>query len=146
MSELFCEALSAQGNVCTRPPEHEGCHETYVDGDGRRWYGDMRERDVRIENYEAEIELANIMIDDAIDKMRRAKDQKADAEVRKGTAELALHQERNNIRVPDFSKPFYGIIEPISTDSTGDTIAGPQEPVQSPTEGYKPPSRNVGQI
>jgi hypothetical protein len=37
-----CDAESAQGNVCAREKGHVGCHEVYVDGDGRRWWGDAR--------------------------------------------------------------------------------------------------------
>jgi hypothetical protein len=36
-----CGAISRQGNVCAREQGHEGCHEVYVDGDGRRWWGEM---------------------------------------------------------------------------------------------------------
>lgn len=39
---LECEALSNQGTKCARIPGHVGCHERYVDGDGRRWWGDSR--------------------------------------------------------------------------------------------------------
>lgn len=38
-----CKAISRQGNVCARPEHHDGCHEVYVDGDGRRWWGDVRD-------------------------------------------------------------------------------------------------------
>lgn len=36
-----CRAVSRQGNVCARPVGHIGCHEVYVDGDGRRWWGSI---------------------------------------------------------------------------------------------------------
>lgn len=39
---MSCGARSAQGNVCARDARHRGCHEVYVDGDGRRWWGDAR--------------------------------------------------------------------------------------------------------
>jgi len=38
-----CRALSRQGNFCARPKDHDGCHEAFIDGDGRRWYGDIRD-------------------------------------------------------------------------------------------------------
>lgn len=38
-----CRALSRQGNFCAREEGHVGCHEVYVDGDGRRWWDDIRE-------------------------------------------------------------------------------------------------------
>lgn len=38
-----CGAVSRQYSVCAREKGHDGCHEVYIDGDGRRWYGDMRE-------------------------------------------------------------------------------------------------------
>lgn len=37
-----CGAMSRQGNTCAREPGHIGCHEVYVEGDGRRWWGDTR--------------------------------------------------------------------------------------------------------
>lgn len=33
-----CEAVSREGNRCARGAGHEGCHEVYVGGDGRRWW------------------------------------------------------------------------------------------------------------
>lgn len=38
-----CGALSRQGNFCERPENHEGCHEAGIDGDSRRWWGDVRD-------------------------------------------------------------------------------------------------------
>jgi hypothetical protein len=40
----MCGARSAQGTVCERPPhaEGDGCHEAFVGGDSRRWWGDAR--------------------------------------------------------------------------------------------------------
>jgi len=39
-----CGAVSNQGTVCERAPhaEGDGCHEAFVDGDSRRWWGDAR--------------------------------------------------------------------------------------------------------
>lgn len=39
---MICWARSAQGHRCAREAGHVGCHEVYVDGDGRRWWGDAR--------------------------------------------------------------------------------------------------------
>jgi hypothetical protein len=39
---MICGARSRQGTVCERERGHVGCHEAYVDGDGRRWWGEMR--------------------------------------------------------------------------------------------------------
>lgn len=38
----LCGARSAQGSICERQPGHGGCHEAWIDGDSRRWWGDAR--------------------------------------------------------------------------------------------------------
>lgn len=38
----LCGAQSAQGTICEREPGHGGCHEAFIDGDSRRWWGDAR--------------------------------------------------------------------------------------------------------
>jgi len=42
MTQMWCGARSAQGTICERERGHGGCHEAFVEGDSRRWWGDAR--------------------------------------------------------------------------------------------------------
>ena len=42
-----CQAQSREGSVCEREHRHEGCHEQFVDGDSRRWWGDWSDSTFR---------------------------------------------------------------------------------------------------
>ena len=39
---VVCGSRSAQGTICAREPGHTGCHEAFIEGDSRRWWGDSR--------------------------------------------------------------------------------------------------------